>query len=630
MLPDEETAIHMLTGVNGMNILRCKNKHYYDADTYSVCPHCGAEASGGAPPKTPGKPETGNVRKLQDQQAGQGYPNGQGGYMAGQNGYPAGQGGYAAGQNGYPAGQSYSAGQGYPVNLGGYAAGQNGNGYSMGQNSNPAGQGYPTGQTGYPAGQSYAAGQGYPTGQTGYPTGQTGYPTGQTGYPAGQTGYPTGQSGYPAGQTGYPTGQTGYPAGQGGYPAGQGGYPADSRYPDSQKKPAVPAFQDNKNNAGAPDQNAGKAEKGTFGIFGKSGKASNIPDIPKASAPSITPEPPKASGSSKMSETPKASGSSKAPVTPKASGRKEEKDITSVLTNEAERSTLTAGQAGMQGTNPAGMPGANPMGMQGTNPTGMPETNPGGRPPVNLMGIPEAKPAVDNSGSSSNNGILDDKQISLKEDPEPAQPDSLSIDSLFEMKKDDAPDNGAEQPAPNAPKDHNSLSRMVERISSSSEGRTMSYFNMASAAGERRAEQSRTPAQTPAQPKAQAAHEMPRISEYTDPVVGWLICIAGPNIGRDYRIGAGTNSIGRDGSNRIAVFGDNSISRDKHCMVIYEPKKMQFFLKAGDSTGLTYLNEEYVTDMTPLKAGDVLEIGASKFYFFPLCGDKFKWENYLN
>ena len=196
---------------------------------------------------------------------------------------------------------------------------------------------------------------------------------------------------------------------------------------------------------------------------------------------------------------------------------------------------------------------------------------------------------------------------------------------------------------------------MVERISSSSEGRTMSYFNMASAAGERRAEQSRTPAQTPAQapasgnhtmvltslmgaskaaaaaaPKAQAAHEMPRISEYTDPVVGWLICIAGPNIGRDYRIGAGTNSIGRDGSNRIAVFGDNSISRDKHCMVIYEPKKMQFFLKAGDSTGLTYLNEEYVTDMTPLKAGDVLEIGASKFYFFPLCGDKFKWENYLN
>ena len=124
--------------------------------------------------------------------------------------------------------------------------------------------------------------------------------------------------------------------------------------------------------------------------------------------------------------------------------------------------------------------------------------------------------------------------------------------------------------------------------------------------------------------------KLPYIFEYTDPVVGWLICIAGPNIGRDYRIGAGTNSIGRDGSNRIAVFGDNSISRDKHCMVIYEPKKMQFFLKAGDSTGLTYLNEEYVTDMTPLKAGDVLEIGASKFYFFPLCGDKFKWENYLN
>ena len=46
-----------------MNIVKCKNGHYFDSDTYSHCPHCGEQtqnANGSAPapaPSTDQKPE---------------------------------------------------------------------------------------------------------------------------------------------------------------------------------------------------------------------------------------------------------------------------------------------------------------------------------------------------------------------------------------------------------------------------------------------------------------------------------------------------------------------------------------------------------------------------------------------
>src|ERR1041385_3579869 len=44
-----------------------------------------------------------------------------------------------------------------------------------------------------------------------------------------------------------------------------------------------------------------------------------------------------------------------------------------------------------------------------------------------------------------------------------------------------------------------------------------------------------------------------------DPVVGWLVCTAGPDRGRDYRIRSERNFIGRGEEMDIAIRGDDTI-----------------------------------------------------------------------
>lgn len=111
----------------------------------------------------------------------------------------------------------------------------------------------------------------------------------------------------------------------------------------------------------------------------------------------------------------------------------------------------------------------------------------------------------------------------------------------------------------------------------------------------------------------------------TDPVVGWIVCVGGAHWGESFSIGAGKNSIGRNSSNRIVLSRETSVSREKHAFIIYEPKKMNFFVQPGDSSGLTYLNDEYITDTQPISSGDIIELGDSQFMFVPLCGPDFSW-----
>jgi hypothetical protein len=111
-----------------------------------------------------------------------------------------------------------------------------------------------------------------------------------------------------------------------------------------------------------------------------------------------------------------------------------------------------------------------------------------------------------------------------------------------------------------------------------------------------------------------------------DPVVGWLVCIEGPEKGRDYRIHTERNFIGRSPHMDIAITGDDAISRENHAVVSFNPKNGVFRLAPGDSRGLIYLNEEEVLTPVELKAYDTIEMGASKLTFVPFCGERFQWE----
>lgn len=110
-----------------------------------------------------------------------------------------------------------------------------------------------------------------------------------------------------------------------------------------------------------------------------------------------------------------------------------------------------------------------------------------------------------------------------------------------------------------------------------------------------------------------------------DPVVGWLVCIEGADRGRDYRIHSERNPIGRSPTMDICINGDDTISRDSHAVVSFDPRRGKFRLHAGEGRGLVYLNEDPVDGSMELKPYDVIELGQTKLMFIPFCGERFQW-----
>jgi len=113
----------------------------------------------------------------------------------------------------------------------------------------------------------------------------------------------------------------------------------------------------------------------------------------------------------------------------------------------------------------------------------------------------------------------------------------------------------------------------------------------------------------------------------TPPVVGWLVCIDGPDKGKDFRIQPGMNFIGRARNQDICIPGDQHISREKHARLSFFDEKNSFMLYPGEGHGLVILNGEEVTSPTQLKKFDVIKLGISSLMFVPLCGDGFDWSN---
>lgn len=114
-----------------------------------------------------------------------------------------------------------------------------------------------------------------------------------------------------------------------------------------------------------------------------------------------------------------------------------------------------------------------------------------------------------------------------------------------------------------------------------------------------------------------------------EPVTGWLVCIEGPEKGKDYRIAARNNSIGRSETMDICIKSDQAISREGHARLAYDGKYNHFYLIPGESANNIYVNGEPVYVPTQLKKGDILELGESKFLFIPFCDETFNWQDGL-
>ncbi|MDR1192896.1 MAG: FHA domain-containing protein [Peptococcaceae bacterium] len=112
----------------------------------------------------------------------------------------------------------------------------------------------------------------------------------------------------------------------------------------------------------------------------------------------------------------------------------------------------------------------------------------------------------------------------------------------------------------------------------------------------------------------------------TEPVVGWLVCVGGNHFGEDFRLKSGRNFIGRGSDMDVSISGDNTVSREKHAVVVYEPKQHLFLAQPGESKELFYLNDEVVLATTVLRHRDVLTVGETSLMFFPCCGEEFNWD----
>lgn len=111
------------------------------------------------------------------------------------------------------------------------------------------------------------------------------------------------------------------------------------------------------------------------------------------------------------------------------------------------------------------------------------------------------------------------------------------------------------------------------------------------------------------------------------PLVGWLVCIEGKAKGNGYELKAGKNFIGRSSSMDVILEGDNSVSRERHAIITFEPKSRRFIAQPGESRELFYLNDNVVLENMELKDGDMVQIGKTLLKFVPFCGPDFSWED---
>ena len=142
------------------------------------------------------------------------------------------------------------------------------------------------------------------------------------------------------------------------------------------------------------------------------------------------------------------------------------------------------------------------------------------------------------------------------------------------------------------------------------------------------ARKSPAPERPPEQPAGQGEAALAS-DAMDDPPVGWLVVVQGPGQGNAVTIGNGSNSLGRDPSERICLdFGDETISRHAHTTITYDPRGKKFYIQHGGGKNLTYMEESPVMLPTELQGFSKIQIGETVLLFVPLCGERFDWADY--
>ena len=110
-----------------------------------------------------------------------------------------------------------------------------------------------------------------------------------------------------------------------------------------------------------------------------------------------------------------------------------------------------------------------------------------------------------------------------------------------------------------------------------------------------------------------------------EPVVAWLVCVQGHDLGIDYRLTPKTNTIGRGSEMDIRIKGDDTISSDTHAKIDYDVLNNDFYLLPANNRNTIYCNNVPVYAALKLNAYDKIRFGQTEVLFVPFCNDKFAW-----
>lgn len=113
----------------------------------------------------------------------------------------------------------------------------------------------------------------------------------------------------------------------------------------------------------------------------------------------------------------------------------------------------------------------------------------------------------------------------------------------------------------------------------------------------------------------------------TSPVVGWLVCIKGEDMGKDYRLQGKNNEIGRGANMDVQITGDQTITSNVHAKIDYDVLNNDFYLLPGNNKNTIYLNMEPVYSAKKLEPYDKIRFGLTELLFVPFCCDRFTWPN---
>ena len=108
------------------------------------------------------------------------------------------------------------------------------------------------------------------------------------------------------------------------------------------------------------------------------------------------------------------------------------------------------------------------------------------------------------------------------------------------------------------------------------------------------------------------------------PVIGWLVCLEGEQIGRDFRVIMEKNFIGKTDDMHIKILGDDKIAERNHGIIAYDPLNRKTTLVPA--SGAMTLNYERILNPVQLNGGEMITIGSSHFKFILFCKEHVVWK----